>query len=394
MIKNDIFIEVAHKQVQKHGNKICGDMFLSRKIKEERRTIVILSDGLGSGIKANVLASMTASMGLNLTTANASIERTAKIIMKTLPKDKHRKISYSTFTILDINSRRETRLIEFGNPMACLIRGETLIWPSRVSIGVDHQLPSSQQIYYAEFTPQKEDRILLLTDGITQSGIGREDMPFGWGQNNAANYIAQWIAGNSSASAVETADQLVEKAKENDENTPQDDISCGVIYFRQPRKMLVCSGPPYRKTNDKVLASRVNQFNGTKVICGGTTAQIVGRELNRSIEVDMESGSNGLPPSSKMEGVHLISEGILTIGRVAEILEKQHINELEKSPAGKIVEALLHHDEIFFLNGTKVNEAHQDPSLPVELEIRRNVIKKITRLLEENHLKKVHTELI
>lgn len=393
-MSDEVFIEVAHTQVQKHGNKICGDVFLSRKIKEEQRTIVLLSDGLGSGVKANVLASMTASMGLNLTMANASIERTARIIMKTLPVDKLRKISYSTFTIIDISGKGTTRLIEFGNPLACILRNGELIIPERKAIDVDHELPSGQQIYLAGFTPQKEDRIVLLSDGITQSGMGRSDMPFGWGLQNCTTYISNWIAGHEGVSAAKTAEILLEKALEHDKAYPQDDITCGVIYFRKPRRMLICTGPPYRKHHDAVLASRVNQFNGTKVICGGTTALIVSRELNRDIEVDMTSGGKGLPPASKMEGVNLVTEGILTIGRVAELLDKQSADQVEESPAGKIVTQLLSHDEIYILNGTKVNDAHQDPALPIELEIRRNVVKKIARLLEDKHLKKVKMELI
>jgi hypothetical protein len=51
-------------------------------------------------------------------------------------------------------------------------------------------------------------------------------------------------------------------------------------------------------------------------------------------------------------------------------------------------------DVIHFLVGTCVNIAHQDPNLPVELEIRRNVIKKIIRILEEKFLKQVKVQYL
>jgi len=110
------YIEIECHQENKFGNKVCGDVFLSRKIKAENKSIAVLSDGLGSGIKANILATMTASMALNFTKINEPITRTAKTIMNTLPVDAERQINYSTFSILSIDSDGETRIVEYDNP--------------------------------------------------------------------------------------------------------------------------------------------------------------------------------------------------------------------------------------------------------------------------------------
>ncbi|MCT4615644.1 MAG: SpoIIE family protein phosphatase [Marinifilaceae bacterium] len=384
------FVEIAYNQIKKDGKSVCGDVFLSRKIKAENRSIAILSDGLGSGIKANVLATMTASMAMNFTKINEPIERTAEIIMNTLPVDSERKISYASFSILDIENSGETKVVEYGNPQFILIR-------KGKDTKIDHNIVEIQNknIRLYKLKAEKQDRIILFSDGVSQSGMGKEDMPFGWQNKEIKKYIENLINEDKYISAHKLSRAIVNKAKKNDSYVSKDDITCSVIYFRKPRKVLVCTGPPYRKESDKLLSSKINNFEGKKVVCGGTTALIVSRELKKEINVDLKSSANGLPPVSYMEGVDLITEGILTLGGVVKILEEYNKEDkLEDSPAGRLVDLFLLNDEINFLVGTKINDAHQDPNLPVELEIRRNVVKKIVCLLEEKYLKKVNVEYI
>jgi hypothetical protein len=195
--------------------------------------------------------------------------------------------------------------------------------------------------------------------------------------------------------AQDLAENIVSKALNNDILTAKDDITCAVIYFRKPRNLLICTGPPYNKERDKTMASTVSTFPGEKLICGGTTAQIIARELNREIEIDLFGGAEGLPPTASMEGVDLISEGILTLGKVAKWLEQKELPNIPlDNPAGKVISYLLSHDKIQFMVGTRINEAHQDPTLPMELEIRRNIIKKIGHLLQDKYLKEIHIQFI
>jgi hypothetical protein len=85
----------------------------------------------------------------------------------------------------------------------------------------------------------------------------------------------------------------------------------------------------------------------------------------------------------------------MTMSRVAELLESDEPRGFERSNgATRIVEALLDSDEIHFLVGTKINEAHQNPSVPMELEIRRNLMKRICRSLEERYLKRTQIRFI
>lgn len=388
-------VDVNCVQLSKEGCQVCGDAFLSRRIKEEDRTIVAVSDGLGSGIKANVLATLTTSMAVNFTVEKQPIKRTARIIMDTLPVDSQRQISYATFTIADIECGGQTRIIEFDNPDWLLIRHGQQVAVKKQKVSIEQPEGSSRHMYLSELSPEIDDRIIIVTDGVTQSGIGTSTMPFGYGDEALSWFVSKKLRENENISAHELAGLIVKKANANDIYKPKDDITCTVIHFRKPRRLLICSGPPYDDSKDRMLAGIASTFDGKKIVCGGTTSKIISRELGLDIDVGMKLDDSGLPPASKMEGFDLVTEGILTIGKVAEMLEQLNGSDVYGGgPAAAIMKLLLESDEIHLMVGTKINTAHQDPSLPMELEIRRSVMRKIARLLEEKLLKEVHIQFI
>lgn len=168
------------------------------------------------------------------------------------------------------------------------------------------------------------------------------------------------------------------------------EIQLSCLHRRMPRRLLFCSGPPFNDRNDENLCRRVEQWQGTKLIAGGTTAQIISRGLGREINVNLRRDVSGLPPTSSMEGVDLITEGVLTLSRLNALLERVQSTDLQGQGIDyDVVRMLLRHDEIEFLVGTRINVVHQDPNLPMELELRRNVIKRIAAILEQKFLKRV-----
>jgi len=163
-------------------------------------------------------------------------------------------------------------------------------------------------------------------------------------------------------------------------------MTCGVIYFRRPRNLLLLTGPPYDKSRDAEYARKLAEFAGKSVICGGTTAGIIARELGREIRMDLKSLSDDIPPLSVMDGVDLVTEGILTLTRAARMLEEQKTLPAH-DPAARLASVLLESDVIEFVVGSRINEAHQDPKLPMDLEIRRNIVRRLAGVLEKNYLK-------
>lgn len=394
-MNRDFFIEVNSQQRNHDGERICGDVFLYRYLKEEDRVVAVLSDGMGHGVKANILATLTATMALNFTREHKEVDRIAEIIMNTLPVCSERKISYSTFTIVDIESSGRANILEYDNPTTIILRGTEIFDPSWKTVTLDKGKNAGKILKTCTFTPSKEDRIIFCSDGVAQSGMGSEAFPFGWGRDEIANYASILVKSEASMSAITLSGKIVTMAHKNDAYKAKDDISCATIYFREPRKLLICTGPPYEKEKDRDLALKVKDYDGKVILSGGTTADIVARELNKTIIDELIFEDPELPPESFIEGIDLVTEGILTLQKVNEILKRYNNSvKLGKGPADKIVRLIMESDEIHFIIGTRINIAHQDPNLPVDLEIRRTVVKRIARLLEEKWLKKVSFEYI
>jgi len=394
-VSRDFYIEVNSQQRNHDGERICGDVFLYRYIKEEDRVIAVLSDGMGHGVKANILATLTATMALNFTREHKEVDRIAEIIMNTLPVCSERKISYSTFTIVDIESSGRANILEYDNPSTIILRGTEIFDPSWKKVTLDKGKNSGKVLKTCSFMPAKEDRIIFCSDGVAQSGMGGETFPFGWGRDDIAVYASSLVHSEASISAIMLSGKIVTMAHKNDAYKAKDDISCATIYFRDPRKLLICTGPPYEKEKDRELALKVKEYTGKVILCGGTTADIVARELNKAIIDELIFEDPELPPESFIDGIDLVTEGILTLQKVNEILKSYNNSvRLGKGPADKIVKLIMDSDEIHFVIGTRINVAHQDPNLPVDLEIRRTVVKRIARLLEEKWLKKVSFEYI
>jgi hypothetical protein len=393
-MSQELYIDIYCRQQNHHGERICGDVFLSARIKEEKRIVAVLSDGMGHGVKANVLATLTATMLLNFTKEHKDFEQIAAIITKTLPVCSKRKTSYATFTAIDISYDGTVNILEYDNPACFIVRdGEVkeIEWQHFVAIGMQGR---EMKMRHAKFKIQKYDRVVFYGDGITQSGLGTK-FTEGWERQGLMDFVLDTLRKNPELSADALAGKIVNKAIANDDYHAKDDCSCGVIYFREPRGLLLCTGPPFQEDSDAVFAGKLKDFQGTKIISGATTADIISRELKTEIEDETEFYDPELPPASHMPGVDLITEGMLTLNKVIQLLKKYDSSTVfGKGPADRIASMILGSDEIHLLVGTKINEAHQDPSLPVELDIRRNVIKRLIEVLEKKFLKEVRVEYL
>ena len=388
-LKNkDLFLDVGYSQLQKNSQNICGDAFMFRKLAEENRFIAVLSDGLGSGVKANILASMTATMALKFTAERREVVQSAEIIMDALPICQERKISYATFTIVDMSLSGETRVIEMGNPSFILFKkGERIIMPF---IEDESKKWEGRTLKIYNFKVNVNDRLIFFSDGISQAGIGSAALPLGWGVQGCSDYLKKLINFNSKLSSNEIAQRIVSEALRKEPGyRAADDMTAAVIYLRQPKKLVLYTGPAFDKSKDKFIAEYLRDYAGMKVICGGTSADIVGRELKLKVDMDVSTFSYELPPISKMAGIDLVTEGIFTLSKTVQYLEKKERVDFS-NPAGKLYKMLLDNDAIEFMVGTRINEAHQDPNLPIDLEFRRTIIRRLGKVLETDYYKEVN----
>ncbi len=388
-------VEIDMQQKTPKGEIACGDVFDSRIIKKDGRTILVLSDGIGHGIKASVLATLTATMALNYSTLHTKPEVSARIIMRALPKSSDGKESYATFTLIEIEEDGKVRIINYDNPPVLISRNGSLFKPKEYFLEIKGEENVGKILRCREFIAHKEDRMVFMTDGVEQSGLGSNRYPMGWGLERISKFILNQIAKQPQISATKLSRKIINQANINDRFSLIDDCSCGVIYFREPRRLMLITGPPFYKIKDQKFVDQINNFDGKKAICGGTTAEIVARGLNLELTSEHDFSDTSLPPIAHLEGFEIVTEGLLTIGRVEELLENYTSEtRLGNSPADEIAKLLLQHDFIHLIVGTRINWAHQAPDLPNDLEIRKVVVKRLIKLLEKKFFKEIFAEFV
>lgn len=386
-----MFIDIDCNQLKKYNQNAFGDYFVSKRYPDEAKLIAVLSDGLGSGIKANILSCMTATMLLRFVeNSQIPIKHAAEIVMNSLPVCKVRKISYSTFSVIDVNDEGFAKIIEEGNPEFLWIRNNEIMTPSFESIPSKTFKNRCMKSYRIQL--ELGDRLIFCSDGVTQCGLGNSRLKLGLRREGLINLVLARLAEEPDISSSDLSAYIVRQAKNIEtDRLPKDDISACVLYCREPRTSLVFTGPPFLQKKDAEYAQMFKDFNGRKAICGGTTANLISRELNIPITMDKAISVGKLPSCSYMDGVDLVTEGILTLTQALEYLDLGETTGIDNA-AGKLVEFLLDSDCINFMVGAKLNQAHYNPALPIEIEIRKNIIKKMAVVLQDKYFKKVNVQ--
>lgn len=380
-MQDNLFIDTDFRQVNCHGQYICGDTFLLRQFPGGKRTVMILSDGMGHGVKANILSTLTATMLLDCTGKHRDVRETGERILATLPVCSVRKISYSTFTCADIDHETgEVTIVEHGNPHVLLFRKqkpEELIWISETSRENDGR---ERIIHTTKFKCETGDRILILSDGVTQSGQGSDRYPFGWSSQGVIQTVSQLLKTNPQTRSSDLASRILCEATRNDNGRPSDDQTCVCVHIRTPRRLLLVSCPPSSKQLYTELMHRIDRFRGRKVVCGYPVAEIVAFQQGIKVPSDPD-----IPWS--LPGIDLVTEGIITLNTVYDLLEQTAISK-EDTPAERLAKMLMASDEIHLLIGNK-RKAFTNIYTPDEFEMRRKILKRIARTLETKYKKQV-----
>ena len=385
-----MFIDIACSQKKKYNQNAYGDYFASNRFPNMNRVVAVLSDGLGSGIKANILACMTSTMLLKFMESHSDIEKSCEIIMNSLPVCKVRGISYSTFSAIDCFENGKAKIVEEGNPDFIWIRNGEVLKPEYQTIQSKDFKNRKMKVYNIQL--EKYDRIIFCSDGATQVAMGSKRYPLGLERSGLIKIILDKLAQNPEISSKDLSEYLVKQVELIAPNKElKDDTSVVSIYCRDPRESLIFTGPPYHQEKDNYYAKFFMDFKGKKAISGGTTANIISRELNIPVIAKLSMNAGKLPGLSEMQGVDLVTEGILTLTKTLEYLES---GKSENNAAKTLMDFLLDSDVIYFLVGAQMNKAHYDPNLPIEIEIRKNIIKQMASVLEEKYLKKVNVQFV
>ncbi len=372
-----LFYEWGKKQLQKHGEELCGDNIAIARHADS--VTLALSDGLGSGVKANILSILTTRIVMHMLENQLSLGEVVETLGKTLPVCEERKLAYSTFSIGQFFSEGRARVVEFDTPSVIILR-------QRKSIPViyEERQIEGKTIRESELKLRIGDWIIFVSDGVVNAGIGGL-YPLGWGLDQAVRYLEEHC--HPDISAQELADKLAQAVWELYCNKPGDDVSVVVIKVRQKLMATVLTGPPTDRNADKSVVDKFSQRTGFLAVCGGTTAKIVARYLgDKSLEVDLATMKPDVPPVARMEGVDLTTEGVLTLTRTNNLLHSGADKETVKfhtDGASALVRLCLDVDHIHFIVGQSVNPAHQNPDLPRQLGMKLAVVREIAEELRK-----------
>lgn len=364
------YFEWGMAQLCKHGEELCGDSVVISRLADG--VTMALSDGLGSGVKANILSTLTTRIATHLMQNDLPLDEVVKTLSETLPVCEVRKLAYSTFAIAQFSSTGMTHIVEFDAPPAILIRERNI-----VPLITSERVIENKTISETAVSLELGDWVIFISDGVLNAGIGGV-YPLGWGWDQAAQFLGE--KAHPAMTAQELADRVVETVNGLYAQSPGDDVSVVVIKVRQTQAATVLTGPPAKANTDDDILARFVQRPGEKIVCGGTTAKMIARHLRQPLEVDLGTMTQDVPPLARLSGIDLVTEGILTLTRASEALRagatKQSV-QYQTDGASALVRRLLGVDQVCFLVGQAVNPAHQNPELPHQLDIRMAVVREI-----------------
>lgn len=376
-------VEISYKSLNKHEEELCGDKVELLKTKDS--DIIILADGMGSGVKANILATLTSKILGTMLINGATLEDCVETIILTLPVCKIRQVAYSTFSILQIFKNGEAYLVEFDNPSCIFIRSGEL-----VRIPFEERIIHNKKIREYRCNVMLGDYFVLMSDGVVHAGVGKL-LNFGWSWENVAEYAVGAVKTYGTANRLVTA--LSGACNELYMQSPGDDATVAVAKVIDRKVVRVLTGPPSNPEDDKMMIEEFMSGEGKHVVCGGTTANIISRELMRSITTSLEYMDPNIPPIAHIDGIDLVTEGVLTLTRTLSLLRKYAGNDVdeqffmqldEKNGAAMVAKIIIEEcTDLYLYVGRAINVAHQNPELPFDLSIRMNLVHQIEQVVKE-----------
>ncbi len=372
---SDLYFDFGYSSINKVGEELCGDSLVFNR--NPNYVIMVLSDGLGSGVKANILSTLTTKIIYVMLENGANINDVTDTLSETLPYCKVRNLAYSTFSIVQCFLNGDAYITEYDNPPAFFISDGKL-----QHLNYQIREIGKRKINESYLKLKRGDLLVFVSDGEVHAGIGGV-WNLGWSWERIASYLEMRSA--LKLSAQQLADDLVNTAAKLYEKRPGDDATVGVLNIREKRLATLLIGAPLNKEDDSNVVKILTKSKGKKIVCGGTTGNIVARELSQEIDVDMKTATVDIPPVGIIKGIDLLTEGTVTIMKVLQLLKdpSRHRDlKYKKDGASQLSYELSYADSIEIILGQSINPAHQNPDLPVELGLKKKFVEEIVELLK------------
>ena len=373
------FMEFAAASLNKYGEELCGDKveFLS----EPDSFIAVLSDGLGSGVKANILSTLTSKIAMTMLKEGLPIEEVVDTLIHTLPICAVRKLAYSTFTMIQVNEEGVAYIVEFDNPSVFFLR-QGKIFP----LQKQEKMINGRCIFETHVMLEEQDTLVFVSDGVIHAGAGQV-LNLGWSWKEVAQYLQNLPIESLSAKKITSA--LLGVCEDLYMQHPGDDTTVATIKVILPKVAMLFSGPPSNPNKDEEVVAKLMHTKGKKIVCGGTAANIVSRIIKRPVTTSFEMSNPNIPPIGYIQGIDLVTEGVLTLQGAVELLEKVRdstdVSFLEAQDGASMLARVLFEEctHIYMLVGRAINPAHQNPDFPQALSIKLNILYKLKEILIE-----------
>ncbi|MBR5233273.1 MAG: SpoIIE family protein phosphatase [Clostridia bacterium] len=379
---NDLCADIGYKSINHHGEELCGDHVDIVEPSDES-TVIVLSDGLGSGVKASILSTLTSKIISTMLAEGLSLEECVETIAATLPVCSVRGVAYSTFTIIHLKNNQTAELIQYDNPHAIIIRDEkNWDYPkTEMNIG-------GKKIFKSVINLQENDVFVAMSDGCPHAGIGIS-YNFGWKREDIIDFIETLIPAGYTAKTLST--MLVDECDKLYGHKPGDDATACVVRIRKRVPMNMLFGPPSNRDDADRMMSLFFSKEGKHIICGGTTSSIAAKFLRKPLKPTLNFEQSDVPPIAELEGVDLVTEGVITVNKVVEYAE-DYLGEnifyehwsFKKDGASLICRLLFEEaTDINFYVGRAINPAHQNPDLPINFNIKMNLVTELSKSLKK-----------
>ena len=379
---NNLCADIGWKSINHEGEQLCGD-HVDIVEQNENSTVIVLADGLGSGVKASILSTLTSKIISTMMAEGLSLEECVSTIAATLPICSVRGVAYSTFTIIHLINNETAELIQYDNPHVILLReGKNFDYPKN-ELNIN-----GKQIYKSVIDLQENDIFVAMSDGCPHAGIGIA-YNFGWRRDDIISFMEMIADLGYTAKTLST--MLIDECNKQYGYHPGDDATACVVRVRKREPMNLLFGPPRNRDDCDRMMSLFFSKEGKHIVCGGTTSSIAAKYLGKPVRATLNFEQSDVPPIAEIEGVNLVTEGVITINKVIEYAKDAlSSNELydqwsiKQDGASRICRLLFEEaTDINFYVGRAVNPAHQNPDLPINFNIKMNLVEELSSCLKQ-----------
>ena len=379
---NDLCADIGYKSINHFGEELCGD-HVDIVEENENSTVVVLADGLGSGVKASILSTLTSKIISTMMAEGLPVEECVSTIAATLPVCSVRGVAYSTFTIIHIKNNETAEIIQYDNPHVIIIRDDANYDYPKTELNI-----GGKKIFSSVIKLQENDVFVAMSDGCPHAGIGRL-YNFGWKREDIIDFIETIAPAGYTAKTLST--MIVDECNKLYGFEPGDDATACVVRIRKREPMNMLFGPPSNRDDAERMMSLFFSKEGKHIICGGTTSSIAAKYLGKELRPTLNFEKSDVPPIAELEGVDLVTEGVITVNKVLEYA-KDYLGENEhyehwsfKRDGASLISRLLFEEatDINFYVGRAINPAHQNPDLPINFIIKINLVAELSECLKK-----------